>query len=110
MRTVVAPRERSARAPLWSGFGHGGLGWTAELVARAVWGPGGGARHGPLLFREGLIFSVGLTLFPLAYEPRRCGFRGRPLFPPAAAAATAIALSIQASSSSRSSRTSPGTS
>lgn len=40
------------------------LGWVAELVARAAWG-----RHtpdlGPLLFRQGLIFSVGLTLLPV---------------------------------------------
>ena len=40
------------------------LGWVAELAARAAWG-----RHapdlGPLLFRQGLIFSVGLTLLPV---------------------------------------------
>jgi hypothetical protein len=40
------------------------LGWAAELAARAAWG-----RHapdvGPLLFRQGLIFSVGLTLLPV---------------------------------------------
>lgn len=40
------------------------LGWLTELAARAVWG--GRAPHmGPLLFREGLIFSVGLTLLPV---------------------------------------------
>jgi hypothetical protein len=40
------------------------FGWAAELVARAVWGSRA-PDLGPLLFREGLIFSVGLTLFPL---------------------------------------------
>ena len=39
-------------------------GWLLELLARAVWGRQ--APHmGPLLFREGLIFSVGLTLLPV---------------------------------------------
>ena len=41
------------------------LGWLAELVARAVWGRRSAPDIGPLLFRQGLIFSVGLTLFPL---------------------------------------------
>lgn len=40
------------------------LGWVAELAAQKLWG-----RRtpdiGPLLFRQGLIFSVGLTLLPL---------------------------------------------
>ena len=40
------------------------LGWLAELAAQRLWG-----RRtpdvGPLLFRQGLIFSVGLTLLPL---------------------------------------------
>lgn len=40
------------------------LGWAAELLANAVWGRRA-PDMGPLLFREGLIFSVGLTLFPL---------------------------------------------
>lgn len=40
------------------------LGWMAELVARRVWGRST-PDLGPLLFRQGLIFSVGLTLFPL---------------------------------------------
>lgn len=40
------------------------LGSLAELVARRVWGRGA-PDLGPLLFREGLIFSVGLTLLPL---------------------------------------------
>jgi hypothetical protein len=40
------------------------LGWMAELLARRVWGRSA-PDLGPLLFRQGLIFSVGLTLFPL---------------------------------------------
>jgi hypothetical protein len=40
------------------------LGWMAEVLARALWGREA-PDMGPLLFREGLIFSVGLTLFPL---------------------------------------------
>lgn len=40
------------------------LGWLSELVARLAWGPR--APHmGPLLYRQGLIFSVGLTLLPI---------------------------------------------
>src|SRR6202008_4401366 len=40
------------------------LGWVAEIVARAVWGRRA-PDLGPILFRQGLIFSVGLTLFPM---------------------------------------------
>jgi hypothetical protein len=40
------------------------LGWMTELLARRVWGRST-PDLGPLLFRQGLIFSVGLTLFPL---------------------------------------------
>lgn len=40
------------------------LGWLAELAARAVWGREA-PEIGPVLFRQGLIFSVGLTLLPL---------------------------------------------
>ena len=40
------------------------LGWLLELAARRVWGSRA-ADIGPLLFRQGLIFSVGLTLFPV---------------------------------------------
>jgi hypothetical protein len=40
------------------------LGWTVEMVARWVWGREAPVM-GPLLYRQGLIFSVGLTLFPL---------------------------------------------
>jgi hypothetical protein len=40
------------------------LGWMAELLARRVWGRSA-PDLGPLLFRQGLIFSVGLTLLPI---------------------------------------------
>ncbi|HEX2211762.1 MAG TPA: hypothetical protein VHG93_29010 [Longimicrobium sp.] len=40
------------------------LGWMAELAARALWGREA-PDLGPLLFRQGLIFSVGLTLLPV---------------------------------------------
>lgn len=40
------------------------LGWSIEVVARLVWGPQA-PRMGPLLYREGLIFSVGVTLLPI---------------------------------------------
>jgi len=39
-------------------------GWMAELLARRVWGRSA-PDLGPLLFRQGLIFSVGLTLLPI---------------------------------------------
>ena len=40
------------------------MGWLLELAARSLWGRRA-PDVGPLLFRQGLIFSVGLTLFPL---------------------------------------------
>lgn len=40
------------------------LGWFVEIGARVVWGAKA-PDLGPLLFREGLIFSVGLTLLPI---------------------------------------------
>lgn len=40
------------------------LGWVLEMLARLVWGSRA-PLMGPLLFREGLIFSVGLTLLPI---------------------------------------------
>jgi hypothetical protein len=40
------------------------LGWLLEVAALAVWGRSA-PRLGPLLFRQGLIFSVGLTLLPV---------------------------------------------
>jgi hypothetical protein len=39
-------------------------GWALELLTRMIWGSRA-PRIGPLLFREGLIFSVGLTLLPV---------------------------------------------
>jgi len=39
-------------------------GWIVEMLARKVWGRQA-PDLGPVLFRQGLIFSVGLTLFPL---------------------------------------------
>jgi len=38
-------------------------GWLIESLARTVWGRNA-PDIGPLLFRQGLIFSVGLTLLP----------------------------------------------
>jgi hypothetical protein len=40
------------------------MGWGLELLAKLVWGRRA-PDLGPLLFREGLIFSVGLTLLPV---------------------------------------------
>ena len=40
------------------------FGWMADLLARRVWG-WRAPDLGPLLFRQGLIFSVGLTLLPI---------------------------------------------
>ena len=40
------------------------MGWAMEVVATALWGRQA-PRLGPLLFRQGLIFSVGLTLLPV---------------------------------------------
>ncbi|HSU15703.1 hypothetical protein [Longimicrobium sp.] len=40
------------------------MGWLLELAARAVWGRRA-PDVGPLLFRQGLIFAVGLTLMPV---------------------------------------------
>ena len=41
------------------------LGPIAELTMYRLWGDQA-PRAGPVLFRQGLIFSVGLTLFPIA--------------------------------------------
>jgi len=41
-------------------------GWLIELLARRVWGRSA-PDIGPLLFRQGLIFSVGLTLLPVLF-------------------------------------------
>jgi hypothetical protein len=40
------------------------MGWFLDMAARRVWGRNA-PDVGPLLFRQGLIFSVGLTLLPL---------------------------------------------
>lgn len=40
------------------------FGWVMDVIAQRVWGRKA-PDLGPLLFRQGLIFSVGLTLFPL---------------------------------------------
>lgn len=40
------------------------LGWLTELAARVAWGREA-PDLGPILFRQGLIFSVGLTLLPV---------------------------------------------
>lgn len=40
------------------------LGWVTEMVVRKLWGRNA-PDIGPLLFRQGMIFSVGLTLLPL---------------------------------------------
>jgi len=41
------------------------LGWCVEMAARLLWGREA-PDLGPILYRQGVIFSVGLTLFPLA--------------------------------------------
>src|SRR5687768_5317617 len=40
------------------------MGWGIEMLARLVWGRQA-PDLGPILFRQGLIFSVGLTLLPI---------------------------------------------
>ena len=40
------------------------FGWLAELLARAAWGTRA-PNMGPLLYRQGFIFSIGLTLLPI---------------------------------------------
>ncbi len=42
------------------------LGWLVEQAGRAVWGRKA-PDIGPLLFRQGLIFSVGVTLLPVLF-------------------------------------------
>lgn len=39
-------------------------GWLMELGMKALWGPDS-PRAGPALFRQGLIFSVGVTQLPV---------------------------------------------
>jgi hypothetical protein len=40
-------------------------GWLIELAMKALWGDEA-PRAGPVMFRQGVIFSVGLTLLPTA--------------------------------------------
>jgi hypothetical protein len=40
------------------------FGWVTELLARVVWGRSA-PELGPLLFRQGMFFSIGLTLLPI---------------------------------------------
>lgn len=40
------------------------LGWLAEMAMRALWGDEA-PYAGPALFRQGLAFSIGLTLLPI---------------------------------------------
>ena len=59
------PMDGLAMVAIYGIFANGcyTLGWMLEMVARYVWGDRA-PYMGPLLFREGLIFSVGLTLLP----------------------------------------------
>jgi len=50
------------------------LGPLAELAMYRVWGDDA-PRAGPVLFRQGLIFSVGLTLFPITLVVLGVAFR-----------------------------------
>ena len=49
------------------------LGFVTEAVMQRAWGDDT-PRVGPALFRQGLIFSVGLTLFPVALMGINWGF------------------------------------
>jgi hypothetical protein len=49
-------------------------GWLAELVFNRWWG-NDPPRVGPILFRQGLIFSVGVTLLPLLLAGLQWGAR-----------------------------------
>jgi hypothetical protein len=42
------------------------MGWGLELLAKGLWGREA-PDLGPVLFRQGLIFSVGVTLLPLLF-------------------------------------------
>ena len=41
------------------------VGWLLEATAQRMWGPSC-PKFGPALFRQGVAFSVGLTLLPIA--------------------------------------------
>lgn len=49
-------------------------GWILETAFNAWWGEAP-VRVGPVLFRQGLIFSVGLTLLPIAVAGAGWAFR-----------------------------------
>ena len=49
------------------------LGFAAEATMQRAWGEET-PRVGPYLFRQGLVFSVGLTLFPIALMGINWGF------------------------------------
>ena len=55
-------------AAVYGVFANGcySMGWLLELAAQRLWGRRA-PDVGPLLFRQGLIFSVGLTLLPLLF-------------------------------------------
>jgi hypothetical protein len=64
--TLVSLPELLIPALIYGVLANGcySAGWLLELLARAAWGRRA-PDLGPLLFRQGLIFSVGLTLLPL---------------------------------------------
>ena len=64
--TPVSPLPMLVAAAVYGVLANGcySFGWVLDVVARRVWGRQA-PDLGPLLFRQGLIFSVGLTLFPL---------------------------------------------
>ncbi len=68
---LLPPRGPTV-GPLWRGVlvygvlanvGYS-LGWLAEMAMRALWGEAA-PEAGPALFRQGLSFSIGLTLLPI---------------------------------------------
>jgi len=54
-------------------------GWITELAFNAWWG-NDPPRIGPILFRQGLIFAVGVTLLPVALAALGWGARLIDLF------------------------------
>jgi hypothetical protein len=64
--SIMSPFEMMIAAAVYGVVANGcySLGFFTELLARKVWGRSA-PDLGPLLFRQGLIFSVGLTLLPL---------------------------------------------
>lgn len=64
--TPMSPLPMLVAAAVYGVLANGcySAGWLLDLLARKVWGRQA-PDLGPILFRQGLIFSVGLTLFPL---------------------------------------------